>query len=82
MVLEFEFDRASTVEVLGSFRDLILVEFRNFWISPNEIDKSLYLPEFWGSLMTYSWFWLVTGHNLNGGTLSFIISKEHMSSFN
>lgn len=30
MVLEFEFDRASTVEVLGGFRDLIPAEFQNF----------------------------------------------------
>ena len=54
MVLEFEFDRASIVEVFGSFRDLISVGFRKLWIFPNKINKSLYLLEFWGSLMTYN----------------------------
>ena len=73
MVLEFEFDRASIVEVFGSFRDLIPVEFRKFWIFLNEINKNLYLSEFWGSLMTYNLFWLVTSYNLNGGSSSFFI---------
>lgn len=37
MVLEFEFDRASIIEVFGSLLDLIPVEFRKFYRNFDEV---------------------------------------------